>query len=254
MMADSMWDPFGSDASLRGKPVLEFYPRLCEIIPLVSEMEFVTYKPEPKLSERLQYALTKQEQELRDAATQICHGNGIPFWDALFGISMTSDRLSERFIEVAFSHRGESPARLFKLKRDVLSPERISSITQELSSNCGLVVSSRVLTKPDNKETDHIPMLDFRCPPSPYNVRAIIRMLTLLGHEHGVLVESGRSYHFYGVKLLSNHEWNQFMSKALLFAPITDPRYIAHRLIDGECRLKVVDSKDGSVPRISDVF
>ncbi len=249
-----MWSAFASHTSLCGKPVFELYPRLCEIIPALSEMEFVTYRPEPKLSERLEHTLTGEETEIRDSATQVCHGNGIPFWDALLGISMAKDRFPDRFIDAAFSHKGESPAQRFRVARDDISAERISGMIRELPGTCGLVVGSRVWTAPGRNEIAHIPMLDFRCPISPGNVRAIKRMMILLGHEHGVLVESGRSYHFYGVRLLSPSDWIQFMAKALLFAPFTDPRYIAHRLIDGQCRLKVVDSKDGTVPKISDVF
>lgn len=253
-MLKPMWNPPGLRAEIIGKSVFEFYPRLRDALPQLSEMEFVTYKPEPKLSERLQHTLTAEEIELRDSATKICHGNGIPFWDALFGISMTRDHFVDRFIDAAFSHKGETPDRRFRVARDNISSEQISSMIRELPSTCGLVASSRVLTTEGNNEIAHIPMLDFRCPVSPGNAQALLRILTLLGHEHGVLAESGRSYHFYGIRLLAPNDWNQFMAKALLFAPVTDPRYIAHRLIDGQCRLKVTDSKDGTIPRISHVF
>jgi len=226
---------------------------LCNLHLRLSGINFATYKPEPKLSGRLHNVLTEEEKELRDSATQICHGNSIPFWDALFGLSMTRNHFPERFLDVAFSHTGEPPAQSSCITRQEISDQRIASMIRELPNGFGLVVSSRVYTKPSGR-IFHIPMLDFRCPPTAGNAKAILRMLSLLGQDHGVLVESGRSFHFYGIQLLSTREWGNFMAKALLFAPITDPRYIAHRLIDGECRLKVVDSKNGIIPRISDVF
>jgi hypothetical protein len=33
-----------------------------------------------------------------------------------------------------------------------------------------------------------------------------------------------------------------------------DPRYVAHRIADGECRLKIVASRDADMPRIINVF
>lgn len=241
------------DDMLIGEPISRFLEAFCKREVQFSQIRFAIYKPEPKLSERLHNALTEEEKRLRDSATQICHDNAIPFWDALLGISMTKDNFPERFLDVAFSHTGELPAKSFCLRREEVSVESVASMTRELPDGCGLAVSSRVLGEGQHK-IFHIPMLDFRCPTSAANVGAILRMLRLLGHEHGVLAESGRSYHYYGVKLLSPSEWQEFMARALLFAPITDPRYIAHRLIDGECRLKVVDSKEGMMPRISNVF
>jgi len=88
-----------------------------------------------------------------------------------------------------------------------------------------------------------VPMMDFSCPCSDGNARAIARMLEIVGHREGILVESGHSYHFYGTSLLVQNEWIDFMAKAVLFAPYVDPRYVAHRLADGQCRLRIFSSR-----------
>ena len=54
---------------------------------------------------------------------------------------------------------------------------------------------------------------------------------------------SGRSYHGYGEKLLSQSEWVQFMGLLLLankprLEPTVDPRWIGHRLLAGYSALR----------------
>lgn len=241
------------DSSLRGKLVPDFLAAFCESEPRVLGLRFATYRVEPKLSERLQNVLTGREKQLRDRAVAVCHDNGIPFWDALFGISMGASDIPERFLEVAFSHSAAPPEKSFQLERSDVSSQSISALVQRIPKGLGLVVSSRILEK-NARNRWHIPMLDLRCPTTEGNSRAVLKILEILGHKRGILAESGRSYHFYGTKLLSNSEWRSFMGKALLFSPVTDPRYIAHRLIDGECRLKIIDSANGVTPRVSHVF
>jgi hypothetical protein len=238
-------------AGLQGQPVIEFLARFCQAHLEVDRLRFATYIPEPKLSERLGNLLTPEEEKLRDEAVAICHGNGIPFWDALLGICMRRDSIPERFLETAAVH-SSSPTQIFDLSSAEVSFERISGIVSQLPDRHGLVVSSKLHLK--SGEVAHIPMLDFRCPCSAGNALAIEKVLTLIGQRSGVLVESGRSYHYYGVELFSMLEWITFMARALLFAPIVDPRYVAHRIADGECRLKIVASRDADMPRIINVF
>ncbi len=81
-------------------------------------------------------------------------------------------------------------------------------------------------------QSAHLPMLDLQCEPSPQLVESIVDCMKLLGLATGMLVESGRSYHVYGLPLLSEAEWNEFMYTALLLYPLVDPRWIGHRLLD----------------------
>ena len=82
-------------------------------------------------------------------------------------------------------------------------------------------------------------MLDFRCPHSPQAIIFLKNAMLALGQRKGVLVESPRSYHYYGLELIPEEELNKFLGHALLIAPIVDGRYIAHRLTDGACRLRI---------------
>lgn len=239
-------------STLRGKPIVEFFPRLVGLRPEIKELTFATYKPEPKLSQRLGNALSSKETELRDKADAVCKGNGIPFWDAVLGISMKNGAIPERFVDAALAHDSARTEQKFVLQNHEVTVERMRSVIDELPNSRGLVVSSRLrLLK---EEVAHLPMADFRCPYAEGNSKAIRKMLCDIGQPEGILVQSGRSYHFYGFSLLSPAEWITFMGKILLFAPVTDPRYVAHRLVDGECRLKIVSSKNEPPPTIVDIW
>jgi hypothetical protein len=87
----------------------------------------------------------------------------------------------------------------------------------------------------------HIPLLDFRCEPNDYFLRLLTVGLSRLAGS-GALLRSGRSFHFYGFRTMDQEEWRRFMAEALLLAPLTDVRYIAHRLLDGFAALRFTTS------------
>lgn len=97
----------------------------------------------------------------------------------------------------------------------------------------------------------HIPMMDFRCEPSDRNLELVITAMRQVDQEHGVIMASGRSYHYYGFELLTETQWYYFMYKSLLLSPFTDSRYIGHRLIAGTARLRISASKTKKqVPKV----
>jgi hypothetical protein len=55
----------------------------------------------------------------------------------------------------------------------------------------------------------------------------------------GIILESGRSYHGYGMELLSEKEMLTFFGQCLLFSGFIDERCIGHRLIDMEMCLRI---------------
>lgn len=238
--------------NLQGKSVLNFFPVLCSLNREITGIRFDVYKPAPGLSERLDNMLTPEEQELRDSALALRDADGIPFWDATLAISMQRGVISDRFIETALAHDASPDERHLNLTSDEISVERIAILIAELPKGFGLAACSRVTLQ--SNRIAHIPMLDFRCPCRQENAEAIVKMLRVMGFSEGILVESGRSYHFYGTSLLSEASWVEFLGRALLFAPVVDSRFIGHRLADGQCRLKVTDPRNGFMPRITHVF
>jgi hypothetical protein len=239
-------------SELRGKPVLSFFPALCSVRSEISAIRFQTYRQAPGLSERLARTFTSVQQGLRDSAVSLRNATGVPFWDALLALSMQQATLDERFIESALAHDMNPNEEEMLVSAAEISAENLSGIISTLRSGYGLAACS--LVRLNSNDTAHIPMLDFRCPCNEQNAKAIEKMLLLMGHAEGILVESGHSYHFYGTSLLSHVEWVRFMGRALLFAPVVDSRFVGHRLVDGQCRLKVNDPTNGLIPRIATTF
>jgi hypothetical protein len=81
-------------------------------------------------------------------------------------------------------------------------------------------------------DTRHLPMLDFRCAVTDDHTRAILGAVRILGETSGVLLNSGRSYHYYGFAPRDLEAWHRFETHAILLAPLVDVRYIAHSLLE----------------------
>ena len=100
----------------------------------------------------------------------------------------------------------------------------------------------------------HIPMMDFRCPKSPKNLTRIKRLLRAIGEEEGVILDSGRSYHYFGLNPLNEKDWLRFMGKCLL-SELVDGRYIGHRLIDRCGILRISDCPlRPKIPTVVDIL
>ena len=59
----------------------------------------------------------------------------------------------------------------------------------------------------------HIPMVDFDCACSEQNFQKAIEALLALGEKGGFLLKSGKSYHYYGIGLLSETRWHNLMKR-----------------------------------------
>jgi len=236
---------------LCGKPVLGLFPELCRINSDIAEVRFATYRRTPGFSKRLIAALTPEDGAWRGEAER-CAENGMAFSDAFMSSAMQRGAIRERLVDLALQHDFDLAERRFALSRNQVLDHGIQDLLAELPEGEGLLVCSRLQLV--SGKTAYLPMLDFSCPCLEGNARAIRTMVERAGVPEGILVGSGRSYHFYGLEPLSAEHWIRFMALALLFAPITDSRYVAHRLADGECRLKIADSDAHFIPVIQEVF
>ena|SRR5437667_4727817 len=132
-----------------------------------------------------------------------------------------------------------------------MSAKRLQEIARGLAEDRLLGLISRVSLRGGG--SGHIPMMDFVCIPSPENLDILTRFLTEIqnGKGEGFLLESGRSYHYYGVELLSEEGWRVFLGKCLLMPGYVDDRYVGHQLVDGHCVLRLSAGKLRSrLPRV----
>jgi len=110
-------------------------------------------------------------------------------------------------------------------------------------------VVSRVRTKDG---IYHIPLLDLDIPVDENGVESVQEVFIGLGIRSGAIINSGMSYHGWGLELLSEFEWRRFMARALLLDRI-DRRWVGHRLLDDQANLRVSE-KRGNVPKVVHVF
>lgn len=121
-------------------------------------------------------------------------------------------------------------------REEMMATSRIYEIIDALREGFALKVLSKVVLK---RSIVHIPLMDFSCrdfsgneTELPQNRADIEYFLREAGYDEGVILFSGRSFHYYGTRLMNVEEWRVFMANCLL-SEITDKRYIGHRLKDG---------------------
>jgi hypothetical protein len=164
----------------------------------------------------------------------------LPDYEILFAKRLAEGAEMTKLIAAAVQHDERQKDRI----RTTFPSDQVSSSTIEIllqqRPEWTLAASSRVTTESDR--LFHLPMMDFHCPVSEKNLALVAAALVAIGQEKGAIVETGRSYHYYGFELLTEDAWESFLGKCLLLSPLTDARYIGHRLIDKECVVRLAPS------------
>lgn len=177
--------------------------------------EFVEYAPYPGVAERLGLRLQQSN------AGELLVG--------------ASDR---RVVAELLRHERRSFQRA---TRSVSRRTVISGSLPRPSDGRVLAISSRVQLR-GRAACAHIPMMDFAVECSEVAQFRVVESVRGLGFSRGVVLASGRSYHFYGMDLLSGAGWLSFMHRSLLLAPLVDVRYVAHRLLERRGILRLTAS------------
>lgn len=139
--------------------------------------------------------------------------------------------------------------RTFRVLAQDVSEEKIRELHSEAGENRAIGITSVVETL--DRKRRHIPMMDLKSRVSGFNQRAIVDLFKSVRNEPGVLLDSGNSYHYYGLQTVDESSWRAFLGECLLFSPVVDSRYVGHRLIDGFCVLRVSEAAHKSrVPAV----
>jgi hypothetical protein len=168
-------------------------------------------------------------------------------WQAVMISLLKSNAIPEGIIRSASFHQSISES-VISVSASELTIETIKELAVKILSNQVLSLCSVVQLKNSTKK--HIPLLDFRCPPSDHNLNLIRRLVPQLGVGGGFVLQTARSYHFYGLKLLDDSGLVEFLGRAALFSPLTDGGWIGHQLIDHCCALGIMVGPDGIRPRV----
>ncbi len=102
----------------------------------------------------------------------------------------------------------------------------------------------------------HVPMMNFHPEEGIAQEQICVAIEHICPEKSGVLLESGRYYHYYGNFLLSEAEWLRFLDAFLMPCVLVSPRYVGHALVDGYCSLRLTADATykPTVPRVIEVF
>ena len=143
-------------------------------------------------------------------------------------------------------HQPPGAENTLRLTRKEITLQNLNKVVKKLAGKKVIAMTSN-LKLFDTDKRFHIPMMDFDCEISCENLKEIERFLRI-SNKKGLILQSGRSYHYYGVELIPDREWLMLLGRFLLLMDYTDSRYIAHRLIDGYGSLRISENERRLVP------
>ena len=138
-------------------------------------------------------------------------------------------------VDLLLRHSGQTDEARLPVKREEIY-DFYDRYTNKIRQESAIGVCSSVNMR---QNFFHIPMIDFHCDVSDVNLARLKDFLLYIGQKEGAILESGRSYHYYGIKLLTVEQWVEFMGKCLLLCTDAGQRYIGHSLMDGFCTLRI---------------
>ncbi len=196
--------------------------------PNLKTVFFTAYVPRPPVEERLAHdpALRPLVERLRAVSQQ---ANVDLAWEELAVAAAFQGENLDRALGEAGAHNAVGEGESLSLPAAEVTTERLQTLIQDVKTQGRvLALCSRCLLT--TGAVAHIPMMDFRCKILGDNLGRIKLAISRIAPEPGVILESGRSYHWYGYGLMQQEDWVSFLSTCLLYTPLVDARYIAHRL------------------------
>jgi len=162
----------------------------------------------------------------------------LPFWDC-FNLCLFNKKIKN------FSFLRQLKFHNEKADEILIEKEEVNSFLSDIDLEDYLTFNSKVILK--NDQIKHFPLLDFHIPISIENEKISVQIIKELGLK-GYLLESGKSYHFYGNELITEDELINILSYSLLFAPIIDRAWLSHQLIERSCCLRI-SKKYSKIPK-----
>ncbi|MEK6578869.1 MAG: hypothetical protein AABZ55_06555 [Bdellovibrionota bacterium] len=218
----------------------------------VEAFYFTYYFPSLGLEERISSSananLVKIFNDARNLRTAI--GPALPYWESIIATSSPTAEFA-LFAKESVRHSND-PQQRYEIKRTEINRTRLDKMIESMAEEQALAFCS--ICKLPEGITGFIPMMDFRIAPNPTNLEKMSVVIQEIGLP-GLILGSGKSYHFFGTKLLTESEIQKFLGKCLLISPITDSRYIGHRMMEGSCDLRISTSKyKQTLPRVVKIF
>ena len=155
----------------------------------------------------------------------------------VLGVTQELKEKTEVPVKTLIRHHPDVGEYVIGLERKNVTSDKIRDLIDKANTRRrAFVLCSRVETNDD--DVLHIPMLDFECAISDKNLAKILEFIAEM-NDQGLVLESGRSYHYYSFNLLQTEKWEKFMYRTGLFTGFIDSRHINHRLLSKEARLRL---------------
>ena len=137
---------------------------------------------------------------------------------------------------------------IIRSSRKSTTPDYLLSLKERArGQDRDLALHSRVWLTDSNIK--HVPMIDFTTGDLEPHMGAVRTLMKKFSIQNAFLFSSGRSFHLYGLNLLSEGDWKKFMGHILLLNPentqetnedrVTDSYWVGHRLIAGYGSLRL---------------
>lgn len=200
--------------------------------PTIESFTAVEYVDPPLIQERLagieNTLIFEQGVKMRQETL-------LPFWDSVLAQALHGSMDAHQIVEAALFHNTQ-PEVSHRIEA-VNAEKQMDSLLSGKWRGSTLALSSGVTLSDGSRR--HIPMLDFHIPANDVTYSTVVKCLNSLAVGKFAIVDSGKSFHAYGMTLLDASGLRDFLSRALLLSPIVDTRYIAHQLRDNQCKLRV---------------
>src|SRR5579872_5436976 len=201
----------------------------------IQEVRLAELRPLPPIQTRLH--LTIPERAVFEKALELRNATGLSFWDSVM-LKLPTEPNAFRFLDVVKMHvslRGQE----IPLSRTEICTGGLERACMDFQSATGtsLTLISEVVRR--DGSLAHLPMLDFHLFKSASNLEVVKAVAERLFPGGAILLDSGESYHAYGMKLIPQEHFHNFIGTAMLFVPIVDRTYLAHQIIEGRCALRI---------------
>lgn len=186
-----------------------------------------------------------------ELADELRRNTGLPFWESLFIESLRQGHIDERLLDAALFHQ-KTTSNLRRFPRNEVLAGCLKDLQATPVDGQMNVFMSRVDI--GFGEEAHIPMLDFRCEVSSENLRVVQQISSRLFVGDVAILNSGKSYHAVGLKLVCWDELHDLLMKSLMFSPIVDRAYVAHQLLERQCCLRISAKSSNQPPPILEII
>ncbi len=224
---------------------VEAFEKVVSCNEMIEKVIISFYKAPPNVQERIK--MSTFEVKIINEALKTRKEMGIPFWESIFLTCLKKGQSNNALFDAALYHQGSGED--LEITRDKILKHELSKLLKR-NSQYSIGLKSKVEIK--SGEYRHLNFLDFHCEVSNTNAEIAIRICDRLISGGYVLLDSGDSYHAWGVQLVQHEERIRLLGRALFFMPIIDGFYIAHQLVQDSSSIRI--SGGGKRKRIPQVI